>query len=688
MRALWKPAAVVTVLLVLLVFLLTQSRSPDLDLREHLHESLQTLELRDAELTRDVLLARAGLLPNYDGLAQDRHRLIESITTLQHEAAAGSPAAATLLKPSVQALVASLQQKLVGVEHFKSGDALLRNSIAYLTYGVTSAAPPPSLAPEIGKLSGAFLRLVERPSSESAADFRSSLDRIANAPQKIATLQFVLDHGNLIARLLPQLDETLRQIVQSPTASLTGELQSTVLQYSGKVEQRAQMFRYALFLVSLILLAFLVYQFLGLRRNALQLAAANADLRREATERQQAEAALRGSEERYRAIAESANEAIVTVDKSGLIVSWNPGSHEIFGYTPEEVLGTPFARLVPADCERGAAAPTASVPITAPLLGRTVETVGARKDGSLFPLEASLATWANDQGRFSTAIIRDISARKRLEETTRQQELQLIQANKMTALGTLVSGVAHEINNPNQMVMLNSSLLEDAWRDARALLDEHCDERGDFQLAGLPYAEMRETVAGLIRDVHEGAIRIDRIIADLKDFARPRGHGMRALVNLNDTVQRATRLLAHLISKRCAKLETDLSPDLPGFKGDAQQVEQIVVNLVVNALEALPDRGRKVRIATYQEREELVTLEVSDQGIGIPIENLSRLCDPFFTTKQASGGTGLGLAVTFSLAQANGGRIDFESEPGVGTRARVRFTLVRVGEALVEEANS
>lgn len=673
MRALWKPLVIVAVLLLLLVFLLSQSRSPDLALRSHLQEGLQTLELRDAELTRDVLLARSGLLPNYDALADDRHRLLESMDTLQRESGAGSEAAASLLKPYVATLTASLQDKLVNVEHFKSDDALLRNSVAYLTYAASIADTDQAVAGDIGKLSSAFLRFVQRPSSEAAADFSTSLNRLANAPITNDNLQVVIAHGGLIVKLLPEVDETLRKIVHAPTAAQAGELQTAVLEYSGTVEQRAQLFRYGLFVVSLILLAYLVYQFVRLRRYAADLAASNRELNREFAERQQAEAALRGSEERYRAITESAIEAIVSVDSTGRIVSWNPGAQSIYGYSADEVLGSPFVRLIPPD-DQGATDLAARNPATSPLLGRTVEARGQRKDGTSFPLEASIASWTTEQGEFVTAIIRDISARKRLEETTRQQELQLIQANKMTSLGTLVSGVAHEINNPNQMVLLNSSVLADAWRDARTLLDEHRAQYGDFTLVGLPYAEMRDTVAGLIRDLHEGALRIDRIVQDLKDFARPRGHDMQAAVDLNDTVQRALRLLAHLINKRCAQLEVDLAAELPNFHGDAQQVEQIVVNLLVNALEALPDPERAVRLATYRDGDDVVTLEVADQGVGIPAENLSRLCDPFFTTKQASGGTGLGLAVTFSLVQANGGRLEFESEPGHGTRARVRFT--------------
>ena len=169
--------------------------------------------------------------------------------------------------------------------------------------------------------------------------------------------------------------------------------------------------------------------------------------------------------------------------------------------------------------------------------------------------------------------------------------------------------------------------------------------------------------------MHDSARRIDRIIEDLKDFARPAPRAPTAL-QVNDAVQRALRLLAHLIKKHTDHLHVDLASGLPSVRGDAQHVEQIVVNLVTNALEALPDRRCGVTVATaFDAAERRVVLEVRDEGVGIAPEHLGRLCDPFFTTKQESGGTGLGLAITSSLVRLHGGRLTFASELGKGTRA-------------------
>jgi signal transduction histidine kinase len=294
--------------------------------------------------------------------------------------------------------------------------------------------------------------------------------------------------------------------------------------------------------------------------------------------------------------------------------------------------------------------------------------LGIRQDGSEFPLDISLSTWTTAHGTYITGMIRDLTARKRLEEQTRQQELQLIQANKMTALGTLVSGVAHEVNNPNQLVLLNTQMLAETWDAAVPILDAYAREGGDFLLGGLPYSEIRDALPLLIHDLHAGAQHIERIIQDLRDFARPCARRRQETVCLNDAVQRGVRLLRHLIQRKTTDFKVELAASLPPVWGDAQHLTHVVVNLVVNALEALPDAGCGVRVATrYVPEDHSLILEVVDQGVGTAPQHLARLCDPFFTTKATRGGTGLGLAITATLVHDHGGRLTFQSEPGQGT---------------------
>jgi PAS domain S-box-containing protein len=644
-----------------------------------MQEALQTLQLHDTELTRDVLFARAGLLPNYDSLPRTARNLSRTLSMLQTGCATVSGDVAEEMGEHVEALTAALQQKLNLVEYFKSDNALLQNSLTYMAYtGQTlgSRVEAEEAAVEIAALSHALLRFMHTPERRVGQEATAVLNRLSLMPRYQQELRVLVAHGRLIVEILPQVDTLLHRIIATPTATHADALQSAVLQYASRVETRAQLFRVLLYLVAVILLGYLLYQFARLRASARALRRANADIQREMGERQQAVAALRTSEERFRAITESANDAIVSADRAGHIVSWNTRAEAIFGYTTAEVLGTPLTRLMPeryhaSYMQRLTEWSTTGV---SRLVGTTVEFCGRRKDGSEFPLEVSLSTWSTAHGTYVTGIIRDLTAHKQLQETTRQQELQLIQANKMTALGMLVSGVAHEIDNPNQVVLMNARVLAHSWDDVVDILDTDARDSATFSLAGLPYTEMRDTIPALLHGVQDGARRIERIIGDLKDFARPRTQGTNTIFQLNDAVQRALRLLAHLIKQRTDHLDVRLSQGLPPARGDAQQAEQVVVNLLTNALEALPDRTRGIIITTdFDAAAGSVILEIRDEGAGIAPEHLARLCDPFFTTKHESGGTGLGLAITASLVRGHGGQLTFTSEPGKGTRAWVAF---------------
>jgi polar amino acid transport system substrate-binding protein len=238
----------------------------------------------------------------------------------------------------------------------------------------------------------------------------------------------------------------------------------------------------------------------------------------------------------------------------------------------------------------------------------------------------------------------------------------------MAALGVLVSGVAHEINNPNGQILLNMPVLKDVYLDAREALERHWRENPGFTLGGLPYEAMREELPGMLDEMLEGARRIKRIVEDLKDFARREDTPRHEPVDLGAVVGAALRLVDASIHKATRRLEVSLAPELPRVLGNAQRIEQVVVNLVLNACQALPDPDRAVRVSTrLAPGGGAVQLAVEDEGVGIPPEHLPRLTDPFFTTKRDSGGTGLGLSVSDGIVKEHGGSLSFRSTPGAGT---------------------
>jgi len=274
----------------------------------------------------------------------------------------------------------------------------------------------------------------------------------------------------------------------------------------------------------------------------------------------------------------------------------------------------------------------------------------------------------------------DATERRRAEERERLQALQLIQTDKLASLGVLVSGVAHEINNPNNFILLNGRICSRVWNDLQPILDEYHRAHGEFVLAGMPYSEAWPRIAGLMDGIHEGAQRIKKIVQNLRDFARRDPGDLSRDVDLNAAVDSAVTLVRHLLDRSTDRFSVSLDPGVPAIRGNFQQLEQVVVNLLTNACDALPSRDRAIRVATRVDRAaSRVLVEVVDEGTGISTENRARIFDPFFTTKQDRGGTGLGLSISFNIVQNHGGGLALASGEGRGTVATVSLPLAGPG---------
>lgn len=258
---------------------------------------------------------------------------------------------------------------------------------------------------------------------------------------------------------------------------------------------------------------------------------------------------------------------------------------------------------------------------------------------------------------------------RRSRELERQQQ-QLLQADKMASLGILVSGMAHEINNPSGLLLLNLPVLKEACRDAEEILEAHYHSHGDFYLGGLPYSRMRDEIPAMLDDMLTSADRIRRIVDDLRDFARQGPGELNETVDLNAVVATAIRLVDTSLRQASHHVEVSYGEALPPFRGNGQRIEQVVINLLVNACQALTGPEQGIRVSTrYLAGSRELRLDVRDQGQGIAPEHLSRLRDPFFTTKREQGGIGLGLAVSAGIVQEHGGRLEYDSIQGQGTTA-------------------
>ena len=254
------------------------------------------------------------------------------------------------------------------------------------------------------------------------------------------------------------------------------------------------------------------------------------------------------------------------------------------------------------------------------------------------------------------------------------QEQQLIQADKMASLGILVSGVAHEINNPNSLVLLNTPVIMDSFEDLWPVLDDYYAAQGDFSVGGLEYSRMRLEIPLMLSEMHAGGKRIKHIVEDLKDFSRSDNPRKMEAVDFNAVVHAAIRLVDNSIKKGTHHFSFTCAESLPKVNGISQRIEQVVVNLLLNACQALENPNQHITLRSYRSTDHsFAVLEVRDGGTGIDPVNFSHLTDPFFTTKRDTGGTGLGLSVSANIVEEHGGTLTFDSRPGQGTT--VTFSL-------------
>jgi signal transduction histidine kinase len=261
---------------------------------------------------------------------------------------------------------------------------------------------------------------------------------------------------------------------------------------------------------------------------------------------------------------------------------------------------------------------------------------------------------------------------RQIKEQARLRQEQLYQSAKMASLGTLVSGVAHEINNPIATVMLNLQVFEKFWQSSEQILDGHFKRSENFAVGGMPYPQLKQRLPRLLSDAREGVERVKRIVGDLKEFAGIHPSDSLSDVDLNTVVEKALGLVRSLTKKAASDLHVHYGSDLPTIYGNSQRIEQVAVNLLVNACQAATEAPIVLRVATgFQEESRELFFQIEDTGIGMAPEVLARIADPFFTTKRDRGGTGLGLSISHTIVKDHGGRMEFESQPGQGTTATV-----------------
>jgi PAS domain S-box-containing protein len=373
----------------------------------------------------------------------------------------------------------------------------------------------------------------------------------------------------------------------------------------------------------------------------------------------------KGADARFRGLLEAAPDGMVGVDPSGRIVFVNGQAERMFGYSRNDLLGQPVEVLVPdavRDLHPAHRARYFQSPTTRPM-GVGLQLAGRRRDGTQFPAEISLSSLEGADGTVVTAAVRDVTERKRIE--AEREQLQARQSERLEVLGQLAGGIAHDFNNLLAMILSYGRFV------ARRV--EH-DE------------QLREDV-GEILAAAERAAALTRqlLIFGRREVVRPE------VLDLNEVVRSMERLLRRTIGEHIT-LETDFGEGVPAIFADPGQMEQVIMNLALNARDAMPNGGRlsfrtEPRIERTQDGARArALLTINDNGQGMPVEVRTRAFEPFFTTKPKGQGTGLGLATVHAIVMQTGGEIEMYSDEAIGTVFRILLPAADVdGQARADD---
>ncbi len=352
--------------------------------------------------------------------------------------------------------------------------------------------------------------------------------------------------------------------------------------------------------------------------------------------------------DRFAAIVETAVDGIISIDETGEIQSVNPAAERIFGFASAQLIGSDVSVLMPAPYRDEHAGYVSEYLRTgrAKVIGIGREVTGRRRDGSEFPLYLAVSEGRFRGERIFTGICRDLSEIRQAEERAKSAE-------QLASLSVITAGIAHDIGTPLHVILGYSEMLRDSLPDPK-------DRR------------RAEVITEQVR-------RVTDLLQTLLNIARP-GESMRARVRLGEVLDHALDFFREKLAKRNIEVERIFSP-VPELVGDRDRLEQVFLNLISNAVDAMPTGGRLMAILeTDKTRDgDFVRATLADTGVGMDPETCAQVFEPFYTTKERGKGNGLGLVVSKSIVTDHGGTIECESEPEKGTRFSVILPVDSTG---------
>ncbi len=394
-----------------------------------------------------------------------------------------------------------------------------------------------------------------------------------------------------------------------------------------------------------------------------ELRMSNKQLKLEIEERTRSEKKLQKSKAMLRMVFEGISDPLIMLDKDLSVMMLNIAAKEYYKL-PE------YGDFIDKPCHRafhGRFSPCDGCNIVQAISNGealTIERMG-RMDSERFE---QVAIYPVKAGAEEGAIVRisDITESKLLQK-------QVTQSEKLASIGLLLSGITHEINNPNNFITFNIPIMRDYLQEIISIIDDYAESHQDFELFGMSYPEFRKDIFTLLDNMEHGSSRINAIVSRLREFTIMKGKEEKHWADLKYLIEKGIAICQSEVTKKVKSLTVDIPEALPKILTNPEALEQILINLVINAAHAADKEDSWVSINVRQEgtRRDHVIIEVSDNGSGIDEKNRGKIFDPFFTDKSYGTGTGLGLYICQNLIESLGGHIEVESEPGKGSTFRV-----------------